>query len=361
MTVRVAFDARSRAMYGIDRVARELLTALQAEPAGDVEVVGVRGPGPEPLRGAAGASAGPRHVVLRSRPFLPLEQVTMPRLARRVAADVWHSPHFNVPYLLRAPLVLTVHDLFPLLEPRVASSRLRRRYYATLLPEAIRRADAVVCVSRYTADSVRARFDIDEGRLHIVPLGLDHAHFRRPSAAGLLEARARLGLPASFLLYVGSAKHQKNLPLLCAAWRDRLPPLVIVGSSPRDTAHLALPARTVVLGAVREADLPFAYAAARAVVVPSLYEAVGLPVLEAMAVGTPVVCSTGGGLPDTAGGAALLVDPGDDAGWTDALTRICSDGELRDRLVRDGASVAAQRDWRVTARGYLEVYAGVAC
>jgi glycosyltransferase involved in cell wall biosynthesis len=227
------------------------------------------------------------------------------------------------------------------------------------MPRAIQSADRVVAVSQFTFDDIAETFPKVRPRLRMVPHGIDHERWRPQTQAVVESVRASLRLPETYLLYVGTAKWHKNLSTLLAALRPDFPPLVLAGPTESELAEAADVAScrgTVMpLGRVTD-DLPALYAGALAVVLPSRYESVGFTVLEAMAVGTPVVSSNGGGLPDTVGDAGLLVEPFDSEAWGRALERICADAGLRRDLVRAGLARVAGRSWAAAAQRYREVY-----
>jgi alpha-1,3-rhamnosyl/mannosyltransferase len=291
---------------------------------------------------------------------MPLEQLTVPLALRRLEATVHHATHFNVPYASRVPIVLTVYDLIMFLDPSKARSRAAGAYYRSAFPLAVRRASIVVAVSTFTAKQLTEAFGIKGERLRIIEPGLDHERWRPRPPDETAAVRSRFGLPSEFLLYVGTAKPHKNLATLLAAHRADHPPLVLVGptsaeltSSGAVTRH---DGRLLALGRVPDDALPGLYSAASALVLPSLYEGVGLPPLEAMACGTPVVVSDGGALPETVGDAGLVVPALDTDAWNMALSRITGDSELRAKLARAGLHHVANRNWCNTARQYLDVY-----
>jgi glycosyltransferase involved in cell wall biosynthesis len=298
---------------------------------------------------------------MRSRPFLPGEQLTVPLALRRIQPDVHHATHFNVPYAARVPIVLTIYDLIIFLDPSMARSRAAGAYYRVAVPLAIRRASVVVALSPFTARQLTDRFDVGEDRLRVVEAGLDH-EFWKPAAECAVDAvRTRYSLPREYLLYVGTAKRHKNLATLLAAHNASHPPLVLAGPTRDELAAngIALDGgdrRVVVLGRVPDEVLPALYSGARALMLPSLREGLGLTALEAMACGAPVVASDGGALPETVGDAGIVVPARDVAGWTEALDAIGADDALCRDLVHRGHQHVCTRDWKECARQYVDVY-----
>jgi alpha-1,3-rhamnosyl/mannosyltransferase len=351
--MRVGLDARLAGYPGIGRFISGLWQGLLEI---GVDVVGYWPTGRYRhwLGQERPAPAGPT-VDVRSRPFLFTEQVTLPRAISRSGVTVYHSPHLTVPYLTSVPIVLTVHDLFPYRDAANARSRVAGRYYRSAFPRAVRRAAAVVAVAPFTARELADVLGVDG--VHVVEHGIDHRRWQAPPPAEVDEVLERLAVPRPYLLYVGTTKRHKNLTTLLRAHGPDLPPLVFAGAKRDEVGEST--GKVVALGRVPDAVLPALYAGARALVLPSLYEAVGFTALEAMACGTPVVCSSGGGLPETVGGAALLVAPTDVAGWGAALAQVTDSRELRDRMVREGLARAQQRSWAEAARRYLGIYEAV--
>jgi glycosyltransferase involved in cell wall biosynthesis len=227
------------------------------------------------------------------------------------------------------------------------------------------RARLLLFVSTWSRDRFLAHVPAPADRVRVIPEGVDPG-FGRIVPSEAAAARARLGLPPAYLLFVGQIAARKN-PVRVLEAVARLPagspPLVLAGGSKGAAAdvkeahaRLGLGDRARFLGHVAEGDLPALYSGARALVFPSLDEGFGLPVLEAFACGTPVLASTAGALPETAGGAALLVDPLSVDAIEEGIRRLLADGELRADLVARGRARAAALSWEETARRTLEAY-----
>jgi len=363
--MRITLDARNVGLPGIGRFITGLWGGLDAVDAVDTDVVGLwPGAATRDWLGAHRSPPAGRHVVVRARPFFPSEQAALPRTLRRLGSDVHHATHFNLPYVTSVPIVLTVHDLIAYLDPSKARSRAAGAYYRAAFPRAVRRADAIVAVSPFTARQLREVFGVGDDRLRVIESGVDRTHWRPRPDAEVTAVRARFGLPSEYLLYVGTAKPHKNLATLFAAHRPHHPPLVLAGPTEDEVALLDPPVvpanRRVVLGRVPDAALPALYSGARALVLPSLHEGFGLTAIEAMACGTPVIVSDGGALPETVGDAGLVVDALDTDAWAAALDRVCGDSAVRAELVAAGARRAAALAWPDCARRYLDVYRSVA-
>lgn len=355
---RVALDARFIGYAGIGRMVDGLWRGLIG--AG-VDVVGLW-PAADAgdWMGAHRPDPAGTIVAVASRPFAPGEQLTVPAALRRMRAAVHHAPNFAVPYLTRIPVVLTVHDLFPYLDRHNARSRAAAAVYRAVVPAAIRRARIIVAVSPFAAQQVSETFGVGDHRLRVVEHGIDHDRWRPPGSEAITAIRDRYALPERYLLYVGTAKRHKNLATLIDALRPGHPPLVLAGPGPDDLAQAGLQTSrataVIALGRVSDAELAALYGGALALALPSLYEAVGFTALEAMACGTPVISSDGGGLPDTVGGGGLLVPAREVDAWVDAITRIADDAGLRQRLAQTGAEQVRDRSWRAAAESYREIY-----
>lgn len=285
-----------------------------------------------------------------------------PLLARSL--DVFHGPDARVPRLGRVPLVATVHDVFSLDSEKWADEGFRakkRKAYADLAA----RARLLLFVSTHSRDRFLEFHPVEEARVRVVPEGVDPA-FGRVDPAAAAAVRARLGVPAEYLLFVGQVAARKNVVRLLEALARlpaSAPPLVLAGPRKHGSGEvlaayhrLGLGPRALFLGHVPEEALAPLYAGARALCLPSLDEGFGLPVVEAMACGTPVLASTAGALPETAGGAALLVDPLSVEAIADGMGRLLGDRALRRDLAARGRARAAALTWEETARRTLAVY-----
>lgn len=297
------------------------------------------------------------------------EQTRLAVLSRDL--DLLHGLAFAAPLASRCPTVVTVHDLSFLRFPE-AFRRANRTYLAWITRLSTRRAARVIAVSESTRRDVIDLCGVPEARVVTVPNGVDEQYCPAEPAA-VAEFRRRKGLPERFLLYLGTLEPRKNLEALIAAYA-RLPEragagrpkLVIAGGKGwffetifARVAELGLADDVLFPGYVPAAELPWWYRAAELFVYPSRFEGFGLPVLEAMACGTPVVTTTASSLPEVAGDAALLVDPDDTAGLTAALSRVLTDAALRADLGEAGLRQAARFSWARTAAQTAQVYRAI--
>jgi glycosyltransferase involved in cell wall biosynthesis len=271
-------------------------------------------------------------------------------------ADIAHSLHPLLMPARRAAQVVTIHDLHFLDAPEHTSAEIRRDYVSLTRAHASR-ADAVITVSEHTASRVRSELSVSREAIAVCPSGAP----AWPPA----EPYARNGP----ILFMGTIEPRKNVGILLNAYRELLrmrpdaPNLVLAGKvSPAAQPEMEtlgqapLAGRVRHLGYVSGADRERLYRDASMFVLPSLDEGFGLPVLEAMTVGIPVVASNRGAIPEVAGDAALLIDPGDAAGFAAAMDRILGDASLAGRMIAEGARRSKRYTWKSSAARLLEAY-----
>jgi glycosyltransferase involved in cell wall biosynthesis len=298
----------------------------------------------------------------RARLPLPAELIT-----GRV--DLFHSPDFTLPPTLPGiPTVLTVHDLSFVRDPDSADDRLRT-YLNRVVPRSVRRATHVLADSEATRQDLISLWDTPPDKVTVIYCGVE-PHFRPVTEpAGLAAVRARYDLGAGpYIFSVGTLQPRKNYRRLVQAFAPlvaRHPDLSLViagGRGWKDEDILAEPERLGLGNRVRfpgfvaDDDLPALLSAAELFAYPSLYEGFGIPILEAMACGTPVIASDRSSLPEVTGDAGLQVDPLDVTALTAGLERLLTDHEVRTDLIRRGRERAAQFTWPAAARRLLAVY-----
>ncbi len=298
------------------------------------------------------------------------EQLVAPAVTRARHLDLLHGPVNVVPLAGPRPLVVTVHDLAFLRYPQHYPVY-KQRYLAALTRHSVRRSDRVIAVSAQTRDDVIELCGVGPDKVVVVPNGVDATlqPVRDPHA--LQAFRAAHSLPERFLLYLGTLQPRKNVEGLLRAYaraKDELSvPLVIAGARGwresgifRLVRELALVDQVRWTGYVSPEELPLWYSAATVFVYPSLYEGFGLPVLEAMACGTPVITSSTSSLPEVAGQAAVLVDPRDTEALARAMRELVGSPERRAALSRAGRERAQAFTWERTAEATICVYRSVA-
>jgi glycosyltransferase involved in cell wall biosynthesis len=344
--MRVAFDVsclETPHPTGVERACRELLRALAAKPARHELFLLSRRPielgfaRPDSFHAVDFAAASPGRL-WRERlvpPFLKRERI-----------DLFHSPVGALPLRADCPRIATFHEV-PWREAPERGEWKRRLWLAF----AARRARWLIAVSERTRALLLEEAPRAAERIVVVPHGV--------------EVRFAPGLPpadSGYLLFVGAARPRKNLPLLVRAWASRPEawrsshPLRLAGVTAADAEPLRALAASFGAaeslqfpGFVADAELPALYRGARALLFPSTFEGFGLPALEAMATGIPVVASSGGALPEVVGDAALVVAPDDEAAWSNAIERIVNDDALRATLRERGLARAATFRWERSA------------
>ena len=307
-------------------------------------------------------------VLVESRsPFRRLwqDQFGVRALRKRIGADVVHFPANVGPLLATDGAVLTVHDLSFLHGPQWYR-RNRSAYYRYAVGRSASLAARVIVDSQATAADVTEVLGVPEDRIDVVLLGVGD-ELRPASEVQQAGVRERYGLPERFMLFVGTLEPRKNLVRvvdaftriageceydLVLAGRDgwKVAPIRVAAAASPHARRIHFP------GYVADDDLPAVLSAAHAVVWPSLYEGFGLPPLEAMACGTPVVTSNTSSLPEVVGDAALQVDPQDVDALADAMRALVTDAALRNDLVEKGGHRAAQFTWDRTAQLTLDTY-----
>ena len=296
------------------------------------------------------------------------QQLFLPRLLRRLGVALYHSPYYVAPYFISCPLIISIHDLIPLLHPEALPKPQLRHLFAGLIRLSLWRAECLLMDSLAAKEDLVRMAGVEDSRIAVIPLGVDDS-FHPRGAKELTRLREHWGLYLPYVLYLGINKPHKNLVRLLQAWAE-LPAgvkgkytLVLAGrEDPRypqvreAVQELELETQVRFLGAIDTQDVPLLYAGASAFVFPSLYEGFGLPVLEAMASGVPVACSQVSALPEVVGEAALLFDPYEVESIREALERLLTDSSLRQQLVNKGLERARQFSWRYTAAQTLQLY-----
>ena len=281
-------------------------------------------------------------------------------MARTPADLYWYPWNVIRPVPRHGASVVTVHDIAPVAmpDPRWLAWRKNLRWRLRFRSSA-RAATLMLADSAFTAAEIQRVLGVGADRIRVVLLAADD--FAVPSSAGDAEALARLGVRAPFVLTVGAAEKRKNHALLERAMRSvveahRGATLVLAGPRRRANAPTADEPWMQTLGFVSDADLATLYRNAIALVMPSSYEGFGLPVLEAMMLGTPVICARAASLPEVAGDAALWVKPDDDAELAAAISRVLSDESLRARLRAGSLRQSGEFSWDDTARRTLNAF-----
>lgn len=378
--MRVAIDIQNLLlpMTGVGHYVNNLLRALSLLPIeGTIESFYFRcGKGGDRL----GLTRG--KVVERAVKFPPgrvvqlcWKRFSFPRVDTFVrGADVFHFPNFVSRPVKSGRVIITVPDLsfvrFPeFTEPRNLS------FLSRHVPRSIERADKIIAISDFTRKEIAEIFPSAKGKLAVTPLGVGEMFFPRKDAEGLKMVREKYNLPEEYILFVGTLEPRKNLLTLLEAYEifrrrsggHRTIGLVVAGMKGwlyeetmtriRDMPPEEAP---VLTGYVQDEDLPYLYSGARMAVVPSFYEGFGLPCLEAMACGTPLVCSNTSSLPEVVGDAAVRVSPKDAEEMAEAMVKVAADRQFAEDLARRGRRRAGEFTWRRCAEETYRVYESAA-
>ena len=300
------------------------------------------------------------------------EQVTFPRACRKLEVELAHVPYFGSPLAPTVPTVVTIHDLIPLVLPEYRGSA-AVRLYTSLVAAAAPRAKLILADSAWSKQDIRRKLRVPDEQVRVVYLA-PAPHFQpAESWQQVVEIKQKYNLPERFVLYLGGYDVRKNVKALLHAYTwvsatlaDQYP-LVLAGKLPvEDTPFFPDPRRTVrelgleeyivTPGWIAEADLPLLYAAADVFVYPSRYEGFGLPVLEAMACGTPVVTTNASSIPELAGPAAFQIDPDDTKHLAAPIIRLCTEEESNDEMIERGFAQVEKFSWPKTATETLLAY-----
>ncbi|MBW2619371.1 MAG: glycosyltransferase family 4 protein [Deltaproteobacteria bacterium] len=298
----------------------------------------------------------------------------LPRLIDEIKADLFHSLHALLPPRLDRPAILTLHDTMWLTKPWLQESPASWRYWAGALHarlfigRGLERARLVLTVSQASAKDIAGFRPSLSPKLRVISEAPDPVFLKPPESGRVAEALARFGLaPEGYLLYAGNTKPYKNLPnlLQALALTRSQPPMRLIMAGRPDRFYrrllslikgLGLQDRVSHLGSRLDEELVCLMAGARGLVFPSLWEGFGLPVLEAMALGRPVLTSHRGGLVESAGQAALIVDPEDVEGMALSLDRLWTEEDLRAELTARGREWVKNFSWTKTAEEVARIY-----
>lgn len=376
MAARVGVDCRALGNInknrGIGRYTARLVEALAA-PGGSRELVLFGyGHGPEPGLVDPGAI---RRVEWRQVPAWgevefyggPWNHPLLAREVRRSGVSLFHGIDHNMTPLLDCPSIVTVHDLIPLVlrGPYLGP---RSRLWLAAHHAACRRAGVVLAVSEATRDDLVRIWRLPEEKVAVVHEGVTGS-FRPAGEAGIVPALERYGITRPYLLYLGGFDPRKNIGNMLLGYKRFLlstgsgASMVLCGDTggfegylSAQVAELGLENRVLLPGFVSDEDLPALYSGALALLFVSLYEGFGLPLLEAMACGTPVIASGVSSIPWVAGDAALAVDPLDPGAIAAAIERVAGDAAERERLVSLGLERSSMFTWEKTADGVNSLY-----
>jgi len=381
LRIGIDYTAAVRQGAGIGRYTRELVRALaKLDQANDYVLF---------------AAAGGQRLVDTGWPpsfqmhSVPLSDRTLAILWHRLhlplwvelatgPVDIFHSPDFVLPPVRRARTMLTVHDLSFIRYPQCADANLRA-YLNKVVPRSVHRADLVLADSQNTKDDLAELLGVASDKIEVVYPGVEERFRPIEDKATLEEVRKRYNLPPRFILGLGTLQPRKNFARLIEAFadlrsfdiaQDRFAicnlRLVIVGGKGwlyedifAAVERLGLGEKVVFPGFIADEDLPALYNLADLFVFPSLYEGFGLPPLEAMACGTPVITSDTSSLPEVVGEAGLMVEATDVAALAEAMKRVLGDNALREGMITKGLEQAEKFTWEKAAAKLLNLYEAI--
>jgi glycosyltransferase involved in cell wall biosynthesis len=367
--VRIGIDARKLHDFGIGTYIRNLLRHLARLDSQTEFVIFCR---PEDRDALAAVGENFRPVPETSGNYSIAEQVKIPWALRREGVTLFHAPHYVLPPLVRCRSVVTIHDVIHLMFPQYLPNRVAFSYAKWSITQAAQRATRVMTVSESSKRDILRFVDTEPDKIDVIYNAYDERFAMEPREEDVVRVRERYQLTDEFVLYAGNVKPHKNLERLIDAFAlvrkrglDHLK-LVLIGdeiskyTALRRAVHQHQLHKYVrFLGYLPEETLAVMYRLAGVFVFPSLYEGFGLPPLEAMASGTPVVTSNVSSLPEVAGDAAVLVDPYDPQAIADGIYRVLTDEKLRRTLIHKGIARAGQFSWEQSVRRVRQIYGEV--
>jgi len=366
MPYTIAIDARKIRDFGIGTYIRNLIRELAELDRENSYVLLTNTEGRKALHNLP---ENFRTVTHGAPVYSVREQITLGWTLYRLEADLYHATHYVLPSILPCPAVVTIHDIIHLLYPQYLPNKIAFFYAERMIRRGLVRGERVIAVSENTRDDLVRYFGLGGDKIEVVYNGIEES-FRQTLEHEEIERWLRnLGIERPYALFVGNPKPHKNLDNVVKAFARALEieefPHTLVCVGKRDAAtqkvrqraeQLGLSDRLLLQGRVAQEALPAIYQGAELFLYPTLYEGFGLPVVEAMASGVPVVTSNTSALKEVAGGHAHLVNPLDVEGIAKAIARCLSDDDHRQALAQRGRERAEHFRWDKAAQETLEIY-----
>lgn len=363
--MKIAFDLRRIRNPGIGRYMKDLVGAILAlEPRGDYLLI--LPPGSEDTIQTGSSSATTITPPLRY--YSIREQIQLPGILRRHKVDLLHAPHFMLPLVRPCPSVVTIHDVIGWRWKEDIHSRVGRLYYRCMMSAAVRLADRIITDSKFSREDIVRCLGVDPEKITVIYPGISPRFRQINDNVQLENVRSKYRIENEYIVYAGIYKPRKNHAALLHAFRrflsnDGHTNLVLVGplnEGEQELRQLAdklgVSKKVIFTGFVDDSELRAIYSAAKVYACPSLYEGFGFTVLEAMACGTPVVCTGETSLPEVAGDAALYADPRSPDEFGEALHKVFTNATLRSTLIDRGRKNLQRFRWEDAAKQTLGVY-----
>lgn len=301
-------------------------------------------------------------------------QLRLPSTLRGSQCDLVHYlAHSDAAIRTAQPYVVTVHDIVQMTAKYLYTpwKRLKHRVFDAFSERILYKARMIITISQYSKQDIVSNFGIPEQKIRVIYEAADEKYFRKHTSEQIEHVRSKYGLPEGFLLYVGGIDPRKNISNMLKAYAALLHedsfrmPLILVGDIAKEKEYpsvmqtikdLRLEGRVKMLGYTPDAELPLIYAASQMLLFPSLYEGFGLPVLQAMAAGTPVVTTRHSSIPEVAGTAALYIEPADPSSIAHGVRSLLNDSNLRNEYIIRGREQARKFSWEEAAGETVRVY-----
>jgi len=296
------------------------------------------------------------------------DQFTYPKKARNERVDLLHQPCFSAPLSFKNPIVVTIHDIISILFPETIPFA-SRMFYSKWMPFSYRKAKKIITISNSTKRDIIRVLGIAEDKITVIPLGYDKKIEKKLDKSEIENVRKNNKLPENYLLHIGTLEPRKNLDFLIEVFSEVIKKdksdlhLVITGKKGwyyeglfEKVKQLSLEEKVIFTGYVDEQDKAAIYQGAKVFTFPSIYEGFGLPPLEAMAAGVPVISSDTSSMPEVVGKAGILLSPHDKSGWVKAIREVSGSEKLRKEMIAKNLEQVKHFSWDKTAEKTIEVY-----